>query len=88
MTLVWHLYGGHDFQSTVSEKEPQKKTVNFSETQERIENSDVSFSKTDMTRVVFTNTNKEKQESAHGWRTKGGVKRDHDTLMELQLNKV
>lgn len=88
MTLVWHIYGGYDFSSTASEKEVQKKTVNF-EDRARIQGSEVSFSKSDMNRVAFTSPVKEKQDkSMIGWRAKGGVKRDHDVLMELQLNKV
>lgn len=81
MTLVWHIYGGNDFQSTKIEKEPKK--VNFED--RKIQGSEVSFSKSDAN-ITFT-IPKEKV-TPHDWRTKGGVKRDHDTLMQLQLNKV
>lgn len=86
MTLIWHIYGGYDFQTSNTEKEPQKKTVNF-EDRVKLQTSEVSFSTSDVTRVVFTTT-EPKEKPTHGWRTKGGIKRDHDVLMELQLNKV
>lgn len=88
MTLVWHIYGGYDFQSTVRENEIHKKTVNFSENQPGIEGSNVSFSKTDINKVTFKSSKEIKENSVLNWKTKGGVKRDHDVLMELQLNKV
>lgn len=99
MTLVWHIYGGHDFQSTIKPEDKenikrntkQNKTVNFyEEDRSRIEDSGVSFSRMDGNSVTFTNVNKKKkdEELSKNWRVKGGVGRDHDVLMELQLNKV
>lgn len=87
MTLVWHIYGGHDFQTTANEKDTQKKTVNFTDDRPKISDSEISFSKSN-TCVTFKNVREKQENLTHNWRTKGGVKRDHDVLMELQLNKV
>lgn len=84
MTLVWHIYGGYDFLTSNQMSETPKKTVNWENTT-KIEGSNVSFSKNDSSKVTFV---PEKKDNLQNWRIKGGPKRDHDVLMELQLNKV
>lgn len=80
MSLVWHMYGGSDFKNDTSAKTQKK--VNFSDM--RIHDG-VGFSNKDTGEVIF---NIDKRKPALPWRLKGGINRDHDVLMELQLNKV
>lgn len=80
MTIVWHMYGGHDFK--VLEKEAKKKTVNFSDTKL----DTISFSK-DAGFVNISSAADKKLENIP-WALRGGANRDHSVLMELQLNKV
>lgn len=82
MTVVWHLYGGNDFRSEEAETK-QKKTVNFSD----YIHDGVGFANTQNGEVIFTNF-MEKKKPTISWQIQGGVNRDHDILMELQLNKV
>lgn len=79
MTIIWHMYGGSDFRPIDKEK---KKTVNFADLQI---NEGVSYSSTNMGgRVIF----REKKKPTLPWQIMGGPNRDHDVLMEFQLNKV
>lgn len=84
MSLVWHMYGGHDFKAT-DETQKQKK-VNFSDT--CIHLGGVGFSNARSGEVIFTNFEKKKKKLNLTWQARGGANRDHDVLMELQLNKV
>ncbi|KAF5280262.1 hypothetical protein FQR65_LT03070 [Abscondita terminalis] len=79
MSVIWHMYGGNDFKPDDDSK--QKKTVNFSDLRDS-----VCFSNTRSGEVLFTNVEKKKPNIS--WQIQGGANRDHDTLMELQLNKV
>ncbi|XP_044263557.1 autophagy-related protein 2 homolog A isoform X3 [Tribolium madens] len=78
MSIVWHMYGGNDFGPVDKEK---KKTVNFSDL--KIKDS-VSFSTLQKDKVVIESEKIRKK----SWLTKGGPNRDHNILMELQLNKI
>ncbi|KAG5882217.1 hypothetical protein JTB14_024728 [Gonioctena quinquepunctata] len=82
MTVVWHMYGGHDFK--LSDSESKKKTVNFSDT--RLSDT-VSFSNSDRKGVSITSF-ADKKKLDLPWLLKGGVNRDHNVHMELHLNKV
>ncbi|XP_063919299.1 autophagy-related protein 2 homolog B isoform X2 [Zophobas morio] len=77
MSVVWHMYGGNDFGPVEKEK---KKTVNFSDM--KLKDS-VSFS--NLQKEVVIDSEKVKKKS---WLTKGGPNRNHNVLMELQLNKI
>ncbi|KAK4884514.1 hypothetical protein RN001_000785 [Aquatica leii] len=79
MSVIWHMYGGSDFKTSDNSK--QKKTVNFSDLRDS-----VCYSNTRSGEVIFTNIEKKKPNLS--WQVEGGANRDHDTLMELQLNKV
>lgn len=83
MSVVWHMYGGNDFKSNSSSGK-EKKTVNFSDL---CIHEGVGYSNTRSGEVIFTNFG-EKKKPTHNWQIQGGVNRDHDVLMELQLNKV
>lgn len=78
MTIIWHMYGGSDFKPADKDK---KKTVNFADLQI---NEGVRYSSANMGRVRFS----EKKKLNLPWQTMGGPHRDHDVLMEFQLNKV
>ncbi|KAK5648479.1 hypothetical protein RI129_003371 [Pyrocoelia pectoralis] len=78
LSLVWHMYGGNDFNSSDNKK---KKSVNFSDLR-----AGVCYSNTRSGEVIFTSTQKKKTNMT--WQVEGGANRDHDVLMELQLNKV
>ncbi|KAB0799030.1 hypothetical protein PPYR_06910 [Photinus pyralis] len=77
MSVVWHMYGGNDFKSD----NKQKKSVNFSDLR-----TGVCYSNSRSGEVIFTSTQKKKTNVT--WQVQGGANRDHDVLMELQLNKV
>ncbi|KAF5283909.1 hypothetical protein FQA39_LY04729 [Lamprigera yunnana] len=79
MSVIWHMYGGSDFKAF--DKSKQKKTVNFSGLRDG-----VCYSNTQSGEIIFTNL--EKKKPLLSWKVEGGANRDHDTLMELQLNKV
>ncbi|KAK6635316.1 hypothetical protein RUM44_000567 [Polyplax serrata] len=85
MSLVWHMYGGSDFNTKPSTPaKPRQEGSNFNS--ESVPNSEtvVTFSKNSQSGVNF----KAKVESSIPWKQRGGPKRRHDILMELQFNKV
>ncbi|XP_054259234.1 autophagy-related protein 2 homolog A [Macrosteles quadrilineatus] len=99
MTLVWHMYGGSDFTTTV----PYKKHVTIhtesgstpsSPATKRHVNMNANYSKTCPQEVNFNqrysseHSTSDNSEHKSEWWTRGGVGRQHDMLMELQLNKV
>lgn len=77
MSIVWHMYGGSDFKGDANK---HKKKVNFSDIR-NVES--VGFSNKNLESVTFT-----PKQSRLPWQIKGGANRDHNVLMELQLNKV
>ncbi|KAF7991887.1 hypothetical protein HCN44_010688 [Aphidius gifuensis] len=103
MTLIWHMYGGKDFdnkKTTINQQQHKKKHVTIDE-QNKIDNnnatfkgknkSSVGFSKLNPNEVRFgnfINSSNNKIKSPRDWYAIGGPGRQHDVLMELQLNKV
>ncbi|KAG8323603.1 Autophagy protein [Homalodisca vitripennis] len=101
MTLHWHMYGGSDFQTTGPS---HKKHVTINNESESMPSSpaykrhfvDVNYSKNYPQEVVlnrrYSLDNEHHQESPlnrpKDWWQRGGMGRDHDTLMELHLSKV
>ncbi|XP_076234909.1 autophagy-related 2 [Calliopsis andreniformis] len=98
MTLIWHMYGGRDFEASHS---VTKKQVTISDNVSRLnipqERSrspwcdGVSFNKTNPNEVHFgsvPNSPRGKSKETTEWQALGGPGRRHDVLMELQLNKV
>lgn len=83
MTIVWHMYGGNDF-TEAKNSDTRKKTVNFSEAQFI---DSVNFSNMSNSEVVFT-TKAIKQKENLPWVQRGGLNRNLNVHMELQLNKV
>lgn len=79
MSIIWQMFGGNDFK--VLEKEVSKKEVRFSE---KHFNDRVTFS-SNSAKVTF---NQDQKSDNLSWITRGGIDRDHNTLMELQFNKV
>lgn len=79
MSLVWHMYGGSDFNN--SSTKTQKK-VNFADMHIH---DGVGFSNKETGEVIFT---MDKKKPALSFPLRGGPNREHDVLMELQLNKV
>ncbi|XP_076166580.1 autophagy-related 2 isoform X3 [Ptiloglossa arizonensis] len=99
MTLIWHMYGGRDFEtssSTIKKYVTINDNENFpnSAIQERNRSpwcDAVSFNKTNLNEVHFgsvPNSPRGKSKETIDWQTLGGPGRRHDVLMELQLNKV
>lgn len=95
MNIIWHMYGGHDFKktSTTDKKRENHKTVNFVSDKK----SDISSSfdlpgntamyiKNDPEKIKFST--QKKQISTVDWKKQGGTDRNHDVLIEFQLNKV
>ncbi|KAK2581702.1 hypothetical protein KPH14_002189 [Odynerus spinipes] len=99
MTLIWHIYGGKDFESSEA---VSKKHVTINEntlrgttgTQGRSRSAvgGVGFSKVNPNEVRFgsvpNSPRARSKESLLDWQALGGHARQHDVLMELQLNKV
>ncbi|XP_060533459.1 autophagy-related protein 2 homolog B isoform X2 [Cylas formicarius] len=81
MTVVWQMYGGNDFKEP--DQENRKKEVRFSEKQL---SHKVTFSNSKNQVSIDAETDK-KLIGMH-WMERGGENRDHNVLMELQLNKV
>lgn len=82
MSLVWHMYGGSDFKPLRNENKVKK--VNFADV--ALEQG-VAYSNTGTGEVLFAGGTEKKQTEVD-WYAKGGANRDHDILIELQLNKV
>ncbi|XP_075223558.1 autophagy-related 2 [Lycorma delicatula] len=100
MTLVWHMYGGKDFQAEC----PEKKQVKVVESENKSQSCKQDSSQSGTT-VTFS-TAKPQEVNLHpahcqhhqkqlaesdipsDWKLRGGKGRQHDVLMELQLNKV
>ncbi|XP_037956483.1 autophagy-related protein 2 homolog B isoform X2 [Teleopsis dalmanni] len=81
MTLTWHLYGGSDFQknTTVDEQQSKNEKSNMSEVYQK----GVSYSKS--TRDVIIG---KKVKEKPNLKTKGGIFRNHEVLVEMQFSKV
>ncbi|XP_011706773.1 PREDICTED: autophagy-related protein 2 homolog B isoform X4 [Wasmannia auropunctata] len=97
MTLIWHMYGGNDFDSS----QPQSaKHVTISDVRNNIAHGRsrsaigaVGFNKSSPNEVHFGSVPNSPRatrsnESLIDWHTLGGPGRRHDVLMELQLSKV
>ncbi|XP_063976895.1 autophagy-related protein 2 homolog B [Diachasmimorpha longicaudata] len=95
MTLVWHMYGGKDF----GKPQPQvKKHVTIDDSLHkdgfsvgRSRSAVVGFSKISPNEIRFgsaPNSPRKIRLNSNDWWTLGGPGRQHDVLMELQLNKV
>lgn len=76
------MYGGNDFK-VVEKESKEKKTVNFSDPKL---GDTVSYSNRDQSETVHFH--KELGKSELPWNEAGGRNRNHEVLMELQLNKV
>lgn len=93
MSVIWHMYGGNDFKSREvidDEQSNKQKKVIFASDLTR-GGLEVGYSKIGTGEMIFSNfMNKEKQKitNERNWLINGGVKRDHNVLMELKLNKV
>lgn len=72
------MYGGSDFKSG----EKEKKSVNFADLKT---GGGVRYSSANTGTVSFA---QQKRKSNRTWQEAGGPHRDHDVLMELQLNKA
>uniref|UniRef100_K1RSP2 Autophagy-related protein 2 n=1 Tax=Magallana gigas TaxID=29159 RepID=K1RSP2_MAGGI len=80
LTIVWHMYGGSDFSDTPVQQKPVETEVVMSRKMkdygEYVTETSVRFA------------SKGSSVDRIPWTQRGGVGRDHDTLMELQLTKV
>lgn len=88
MSVTWHLYGGHDFQTEDDSKKSKPKKVHFENSFPHLPMSEaykcgVSYSKGSPS-VCFGPA----QSLKLTWKTRGGSERRHDILMEVQLNKI
>ncbi|XP_012057436.1 PREDICTED: autophagy-related protein 2 homolog B [Atta cephalotes] len=98
MTLIWHMYGGNDFDS--SQPQSAKHVIindnirnNIMHGRSRSAIGAVSFNKSSPNEVHFGSVPNSPRatrsnESLIDWHTLGGPGRRHDVLMELQLSKV
>ncbi|XP_033188946.1 autophagy-related 2 [Bombus vancouverensis nearcticus] len=99
MTLIWHMYGGKDFEVLQS---TAKKQVSINDIMVRPNTAPqdktrppwwdgVAFNKSNSNEVHFgsaPNSPRGKCRETTDWQVMGGPGRRHDILMELQLNKV
>ncbi|KAG7200135.1 hypothetical protein KM043_000574 [Ampulex compressa] len=99
MTLIWHMYGGKDFEGPVP---ASKKHVTINESasrgsapamqgRSRSAIGGVGFNKASPNEVHFgsvPNSPRSKSKETADWQYLGGPGRQHEVLMELQLNKV
>ncbi|XP_011643358.1 autophagy-related protein 2 homolog B [Pogonomyrmex barbatus] len=98
MTLIWHMYGGNDFDS--SQPQSAKHVTindnvrnNITHGRSRSAIGAVGFNKSSPNEVHFGSVPNSPRatrsnESLIDWHTLGGPGRRHDVLMELQLSKV
>ncbi|KYN22683.1 Autophagy-related protein 2 like protein A [Trachymyrmex cornetzi] len=98
MTLIWHMYGGNDFDS--SQQQSAKHVIindnirnNIMHGRSRSAIGAVGFNKSSPNEVHFGSVPNSPRatrsnESLIDWHTLGGPGRQHDVLMELQLSKV
>lgn len=85
MSVTWHLYGGHDFQTEEDRKKPKVKKSEHSFAHlpmSEAYKSGVSYSKGSPAVTFGPITQKQT------WKTRGGLERKHDVMMEVQINKV
>ncbi|CAK9813594.1 Autophagy-related protein 2 homolog B [Anthophora quadrimaculata] len=99
MTLVWHMYGGTDFETPQSSTKKQV-VINDAVLRPNTAPQDksrspwcdgVTFNKSNPNEVQFgniLNSPRGKCKETNDWQVMGGPGRRHDILMELQLNKV
>ncbi|CAB3388360.1 Hypothetical predicted protein [Cloeon dipterum] len=91
LSLVWHLYGGCDFQPT-EKKSVRVKGETSTATSSPIRSSgastSISFSKSSPSEVLFNTTKPKPNLARTDWQERGGPGRDHNVLMEFQFNKV
>lgn len=98
MTLIWHMYGGKDFEVPITSK--KQVIINDNTIRSNIAPQDktkspwwdgVTFNKSNSNEIHFgsaPNSPREKCKEITDWQVMGGPGRRHDILMELQLNKV
>nr|XP_050867799.1 autophagy-related protein 2 homolog A isoform X1 [Vespula vulgaris] len=94
MTLIWHMYGGKDFENS---EVIAKKHVTINDNTSRMQGrsrsaAGVGFTTISPNEVRFGSVPNSPRirakETLMDWQTSGGPNRQHDVLMELQLNKV
>lgn len=96
MSLVWHIYGGHDFLTEAekrmhgtAEHQKQSQTTKFQQRpMSEAYKMGVSFSKGGSPRVCIGGSANGGPLERLTWRTRGGPHRKHDVLMEFHINKV
>ncbi|XP_043525615.1 autophagy-related protein 2 homolog B isoform X2 [Frieseomelitta varia] len=99
MSLIWHMYGGKDFEVSQSSTKKQvivNDNVIRPNTAPRARTRSpwwdgVGFNKCSPNEIHFgsaPNSPRAKCKETTDWQTMGGPGRRHDILMELQLNKV
>ncbi len=79
LTIVWHLYGGRDFTIPLSPPSSCSPT-----TMKKHKAAAATATSQDGEHVAYHNRGGVR----NVWKRKGGVGRDHDVLMEIELNKV
>uniref|UniRef100_A0A1Q3FUU4 Autophagy-related protein 2 n=2 Tax=Culex tarsalis TaxID=7177 RepID=A0A1Q3FUU4_CULTA len=87
MSVTWHLYGGHDFQTEEDRKKPKVKKSEHSFAHlpmSEAYKSGVSYSKGSPAVTFGPATPAQKLT----WKSRGGLERKHDVMMEVQINKV
>ena len=72
LTIVWHLYGGKDF----SLPSPLPSSSSYKQRKHK-----TTFGMSEV-------SEERKLSSQKDWKRKGGPGRNHDVLMEIELNKV
>ncbi|XP_029036559.2 autophagy-related protein 2 homolog B [Osmia bicornis bicornis] len=99
MTLIWHMYGGKDFEKPSQSAMKKQVVINdnayrsnaTAQEKNRLWCDGVTFNKSNPNEVHFEsvpNSPRGRCKESTEWQALGGPGRRHDVLMELQLNKV
>ncbi|XP_066590734.1 autophagy-related protein 2 homolog B isoform X2 [Prorops nasuta] len=90
MTLIWHIYGGKDFQShqTTAKKHVTLNDNGLRNNNAQCRNRSKGNPKEFRLGSMPNSPRARGSESLIDWQVLGGPGRQHDVLMELQLNKV
>ncbi|CAO1344881.1 unnamed protein product [Diamesa serratosioi] len=90
LTMIWHMYGGHDFPN---EEDKKKENEEREEVERRNVNTNYPMSEVYKMGVSYSKGSPSLQMGSSNlprltWRSRGGFGRKHDVLMEIHLYKA